>query len=392
VVDNNSQVRAFTRPGLQATYNPGGKLSSVHVVRPNNLLVTRTARGERLALAIRPGAVIVVTYGKGRGFVQRPIPGRPFYFERSSLVNGRPAAHVYRAYNYRGVVYVRYVPSTYYAPQFYGWAQNPWPTPVAYNWGAPTAPGMGLDGGYFTPSSSYPSASQWLTDYVLSDDLKTAHQNHQEYESAAGPATPNGAAGEATPVSPEVKDALAQEVQAQMADEQAAAQPGGQAVPANPQALPPVLEPQQRTFVVAQNLDAPLAAATCTLSPGDVLERTGDNLLPGNKVAVTVLSSQPGDCPAQTSTQLDLRALQEMCDRFREQVDTGLQTLASSQGQNGLPRAPAADPRPSPEGTVQPDSDVAATLGQEQADADQAEAAAAEGASAVGAASAPAAM
>ena len=398
VVDGNNQVRAFARPGLQATYNPNGKLSSVHYVRPNdNLVVTRTASGARQALAIRPGGVIVVTSGPGQGFVQRPIPGRPGYFARSSLVNGRPQARVYRLYNYRGAVYVRDVPATYYSPQFYSSVQNPWPAPVAYNWGSQPASGMSNSAGYFTPAASYASASAWLTDYVLTDDLKTAPQNQQGYTSSPGnPAAPNGTGAEAataaTPVTPQVKDALAQEVQAQIADEQAASQSDAPAPPANPQSLPPALEPNQRTFVVAQSLDVPLAAATCALSPGDVIERTGDNLLPGNKVAVSVTASKPGECPAQTSTQIDLLALQEMQNRFREQVDAGLRTLASSQGRNGLPPGPAADPRPSQEGTAPADRDVATTLAQAQTDADQAEAAAAEGASAVGAAAPEGAM
>jgi len=385
MVDKDNQVRVFTRPGLQANYNSDGRLNSVHVVRPNNnLFVARSVRGERGTLGIRPGGVLVVTYGKGRGFVQRPIPGRMGYFQRTSMVGGRTYAHVYRAYRYRGVVYFRYVPANYYQPRFYGWVQNPWPAAAVYNWGQSPGPWMGFYAGYFTPAPAYPTAALWLTDFVLSENLKTAYQNHQEYEpSSTGPTPPNGTSAETAPLSTEVKNAIAQEAQQEIGEEQGASTlPGGQQ-PAAADQIPPVLDPHQRTFVVTQNLDVPLAGATCTLTPGDVIERQEDNLLPGNKVGVNVLTSKAGDCPAHTSTQIDVVILQEMHNQFREQIDDGLSTLADSEGQDGIPPGPVANARPVPEGTTQPDPDVAATLAQQQTDADSAEGAAADGQNAV---------
>jgi hypothetical protein len=72
-----------------------------------------------------------------------------------------------------------------------------------------------------------------------------------------------------------------------------------------------------------------------------------------------------------------------MHNQFEEQIDAGLSTLASNGGSGGLPVGPPAQARPAPEGTAQPDADVAATLAQQQNDANAAEGAASQGASAV---------
>jgi len=382
VLDKNNQLKTFSRPGLQANYNDG-RLSTVRVMRPSgSILVTHSSNGDRQAVGTHAGGVAVVTYGKGQGYVQRPIPGRLGYFKRSSVVDGRPVAHVYRAYGYKGGVYFRYVTPNYYQPKFYSWAQNPWPAAVAYDWARRPAPWLGMYADYFTPAPAYPTPVLWLTDFVMGANLKVAYQGHQEFASnQPGSAPPSAASTEATPLSPEVKDQLSQEVQAQVAQEQASASTATQPAPANPQAPPPELNPNLRTLVVSQNVD--LGSPPCTLTPGDVIERTGDNLEAGNKVNVKVLSSKAGDCAAQTSGQVDLGTLQEMCNQFQEQVDAGLGTLASNEGQRGLPPGPSAGTRPLPEGNAQPDPDVVANLAQQQTEADAAEKAASEGQSAV---------
>ena len=61
-----------------------------------------------------------------------------------------------------------------------------------------------------------------------------------------------------------------------------------------------------------------------------------------------------------------------MHNQFRQQIDTGLRTLADNQGKNGLPSAPdtrtsaGEAPAPSPD-------DVQADLQKQQADANQTE-------------------
>jgi hypothetical protein len=129
-------------------------------------------------------------------------------------------------------------------------------------------------------------------------------------------------------------------------------------------------------FVVSTNLDVTVAGGTaCALTPGDIILRTGDNMVNGNRIGVSVLSSKPGDCPLNSAAELDIVALQEMHNQFREQIDSGMKQLADNQGKNGLPPAPSASPRLVAEGQAPADqaSTVEQALAQQQNDALQAE-------------------
>src|SRR5205085_9042130 len=98
-------------------------------------------------------------------------------------------------------------------------------------------------------------------------------------------------------------------------------------------------------------------------------------MVEGGRIGVSVLSSKPGDCPVNSATDLDVVALQEMHNQFREHIDTGLKQLADNSGKNGLPPAPPANPRTVAEGQAPPDqaSTVQDALLRQQADANQAE-------------------
>ncbi len=381
LVDKNNHVTAFSHNNLQAKFGDDGRPNFVHVQQPgNNMVVVRSMHGDRETLAIRPGNVAVVTFGNDQGYIQRPMQGRPGYFQRTSLENGQPTAHVYRGYRYGNIVYFRYMPSRYYQPGFYQWAGGTWRSPVSYAW---QSPGGGYYSNYFTPSQSYSSRSSWLTDFVLNANLQIAFQNHQQYETQQPGAPPNGDTNsDVTPVNPETKAAISQEVQEQISQESSDSASGA-GTAQNGQAPPPVMDPSQRTIVVSQSLDVPQGSATCTLSPGDVVYRSGDNVVAGNKVGVNVVASKGGDCPANTATQVDVATLQEMHNQFREQVDNGLSALADKQGQSGMPPGPAANGRPNPDGTAQPDGNVADTLAQQQTAASSAESTASDGASAI---------
>jgi hypothetical protein len=394
-VDRYNHVTAFSRPGMQASFRPNGRVHTIRVTRPDHSVMTIRGglRGGRETIVTRPGGVRVVTYGRHRGFVERPL-SRPGYISRTYVVGGRTYVHVYRPYHYHGIHYYRYVPAYYYHPRFYHWVFSPWPRPVVFVWGWGPDPWFGFYGGYFAPAPVYPSAALWLTDFLLAENLRLAYQaqraREQEEQEQAPPPEAQPSAGEVT-LTPEVKAAIAEEVQRQLAAEQAAAQqpaePGQppEAVTPPPtaesEARPAALDPNQRMFVVSQNLEVTEGGQTCTLTPGDVIYRTGDNLLDGNKVTVNVLTSKAGDCPANSATEIDVEALQEMHNQFREQIDAGLQTLAAKQGQDGLPSSPPPGAVAVPEGTAQPDPDAASELMQQQQEADQAEGEAAQGAS-----------
>ena len=384
VVDQNNHVRAYSRPGMVAKFGEDGRLSSVQFNRPGggNTTVTRSVNGERESVGVRPGGVVVVSHGKNWGYVQRPYPGRSGYFERTTLMGGHPSTHVFRAYRYQGITYLRYVPARYYPPQFYAWAIQPWPQRVAYTWVWGQAPWLGFYRSYFSPARAYTTAALWLTDFLLAANLKLAYDNQQEYLSGnASAASSPGADQDITPLGPEIKAAVAQGVRQQLTDEQTVAtQPGAPATSTAVPPPPPVLDSNQRTLLVSENVNVTVAGQPCTLTPGDIIYRTGDNFQAGGKVAVNILTSKGGDCPANNSTEIEVSTLQDMHNQVGEGVDAGMDTLAESEGDNGLPPGPTANARPVPEGTVTPDRDALPLLADQQKESDAAEVAATNGA------------
>jgi hypothetical protein len=281
---------------------------------------------------------------------------------------------VYREYRYRNVAYYRYVPGVYYNRRFYAWAVTPWGMPVRYAWSgmAVQAPWFGFYSGYFTPYPVYGSPDMWLTDYVLADNLRLAYENEQaaNAEQSAPPQT--DAQATATPLSPEVKTLIAQEVKEQIAAEQAAAantQPVNQgATPSNEQA-PEALSPRQHIFVVASNLD--VAAATgqqCSLTPGDVLMRKSNTPDANQNVTASVESGKQGDCTSGDDVAVSVQDLQDMHNHFREQIDSGLDQLANNQAK-GLPNGPAAGAQRVAEGTADPAQDAESQLKTQDDDA-----------------------
>jgi hypothetical protein len=142
-----------------------------------------------------------------------------------------------------------------------------------------------------------------------------------------------------------VKQAIAEEVKAQLAvEETSAAQsraPDDTVSQANPDDdIPPALDPALRTFVVASSIDVVASDQECTLTPGDVITRLTDAPDPDQKVIASVSSSKKADCAAGKLIHVAVQDLQEMQNHFREQLDSGLKELAAKQGTGGLPPAP----------------------------------------------------
>ena len=304
--------------------------------------------GQRYEL-VRPDHTRVVGLGPHRGYVERPLASRPGYVSRTYVVGGHSYARVYRTSRYRSVVYYNYVPAFYFQPLYYGWVVQPWPAPIAFDWGWGADPWYGFYGPYFAFAPFYPNASLWLTDYLLAANLRAAYENQAAADpsdqSLASPAAQNTPAT----LTPAVRQAIADEVRQQVeAERTAAAQPFA-SLPDLPRPAddrpPPALDPKFRTFVVSQDLELDVGGQTCMLTPGDIVVRASNNLVEQTKVPVTVLSSKPGDCPASSSGLLEVADLQEMYNDFREKVRDGLKTLADNQGKGGVPAGPAANPR-----------------------------------------------
>ncbi|MGP8244710.1 MAG: hypothetical protein ACLQVN_09350 [Bryobacteraceae bacterium] len=371
--DSGGRVTRIERPGTVATrIGPDGRAGHIEHNRADGsrMVVDRGVRGERRAEVVRPGGVRVVAEGR-RGYVERPV--RPGYISRTYVVGGRTQVFVYRSYAYHGAAYYRYVPRVYYAPAFYGWAYRPWGVRVAYAWGWGPAPGW-FYGGYFAPSPYYQYPAFWLTDYLLAENLRLAYENQQV--SNAPPPPPDGSS---TPEQMQLmKQMIEPEVQQQIqADQAEAAQPAAPApAPSGPtptEAAPPALDPNQRTFVVSASLDVTANGENCALTGGDIIYRSGE-LQSDGTVGVTILSSKPGDCKANSGTAVELAALQEMQNQFREQIAGGMEALAAKQGQGGIPASPAP-PKPTvvAEGQAPPAPDAQAQLAQLNQEANQTE-------------------
>ncbi len=189
-------------------------------------------------------------------------------------------------------------------------------------------------------------------------------------------APPSAPAQGETPITPEVREAIAQEVQRQLAQQNAdAANPDPAATQGD---LPAALRDPNHVFVVSSELDVTAGDQECGLTPGDVLRL---NRAPPDGAAVAdvrVVSSKRSDCAAGSVVTLSVNDLQEMHNSFRERVDAGLGTLRAGQGSGGLPPAPADAVEPPPRPALatnlsQPDPDVQAMLQDQQGQADQAE-------------------
>jgi len=377
---NGTVERVALRDGRAATFHRNGQLGSV---RAPGIRIDHGLRGERTIATERNGRRLVAV-GPHRGYMERPYLNRNgrAYVQRTYWVGGHPYARAYRDHYYNGVHYYRYAPAYYYHPVFYGWAYNPWAAPVYYNWGWGPAPWF--YGGYFAPAPYYPSATLWLTDFLLAENLKQAYEANREAEtnrSAYGPdeqpKTPEGESPAATQLSPEVKQMIEAEVKRQLAEENATAQspqPNPQAAPVGNQAPPAALDPTQSLFVVSSNLGVATAdGQECQLTPGDVITRLDDTPGVDNKVQVRVMSSKQNDCSIGLKPMLAVDDLQEMHNSFREQLDSGLKTLAEKSGTGGLPKAPDTQTTAGEVPPPSPDRNVDAQLADQLKQADQAE-------------------
>ena len=390
------------RGGGTASLRPNGQIRSIN---RNGMQINHGLNGSRHIESTRNGAHIVTT-GKHSGYVQRPYVTRNgrTYVSRTVVVNNVTYTNVYRSYSYGGYCcYYGYHPAFYYAPVYYGWAYNPWPAPVYYGWGWGGAPWYGYYGGYFAPYPTYPSAAFWLTDYLIAANLQAAYQaqaaananadanangnsnnapQDQQQSQGNGNADTSASNSGTVTLSPEVKAAIAEEVKAQLATEQAAAQgsssgsgtQGSATGSASTEDVPPALDPAKRTFVVASDLTVASDGQECQLSQGDVITRTSETPDQDRKVTATVAASKKTDCGIGKEIAVSVDDLQEMYNHFQEQLDNGMKDLSSKQGKSGIPAAPdtktvSSDVPPPP-----PDASAAKALQDQQATADQMEA------------------
>ena len=338
----NGKPESFKgRDGSEAHFGKNGSVREVHA---RGMTISHGPAGTRRISTERADHSAIVTNRAGHGFVQKPFlyHGRPFV-ARSYYYNGRPYALYYRGYNYGGVYLVGYVPFRYYSPGFYGWIYNPWYGPVPYAWGWYGNPWYGYYGYYFSPYATYPSASYWLTDYLISSSLQQAYQ---EQVDAQAQLTPVPAGGQVV-LTPEVKQAIAVEVQNQIALENSESQvsAAGGDIDINSSGLPRILAETSpshpHVFVVAGPVVVTDAnGQECGLTEGDVIRLSTPPAPNSGSALVQVFASKNQECPSGTVVSVALTDLQEMQNHMRASIDQGLETLQAHQG--GLPAPPAS--------------------------------------------------
>jgi len=398
----NGTLASYSGHGQAATFRGDGRLASVHT---NNIDIARGPHGQRTIVSERPDHGRLVAMGSHRGYLEHPVSYHGHdYYQRTYVHGDQRFTHEYTRYNYHGMALNQYVPHATYAPAFYGWAYYPWDSPAAYMWGWASSAFMACNAGFFDPSNSYQSGANWLADYTLgqtlSDSFDAGSQLGATACSAGGGQAADASvagvdaidakgqtadanspsAGDDTsapadsPITPDIKQMIADEVKQQLAFENAAAAQPDQAPALD--GLPQVMVPNH-LFVVDQVQNVTTAdSQQCALSAGDVIKLTAAPPDGSTNADLTVVSTHKGDCPAGTTVTLPLDSLQEMHNNFRAQLDSGLQALREQQGKGGLPAAPFSAISPPPVPADEPPADtenVQALLDSQQQQADQAE-------------------
>jgi hypothetical protein len=399
---SRTTTTSHTPPGRNVSLKGGGSASvrpngQVRSINRNGTQINRGLHGGRTVVTNRNGARIV-SNGRRGGYVQRAYVtrGGRSYYSRTYYYHGGYRVGVYRGYYWGGHNYYGYYHPYWYHPGFYGWAYNPWAAPVAWGWGWGGSPWYGYYGAYWNPYPVYPSAAFWLTDYLIAANLQAAYAAQAEANAAAADSASNAdasndqvasnggqssAPSQPTGLSPEVKQAIADEVKAQLAAAQTessqagSSSGGGAAAPAaSTGQVPPALDPARRIFVVADEVDVTADGQECALTQGDVITRLTDTPDGDQKVNVSVTSSKKGDCAAGKSVLVAVDDLQEMHNHFQEQLDAGMKELAAKQGTGGLPKAPDTGTTASDVPAPAPDKTAAKSLEDQDKSADQTEA------------------
>jgi hypothetical protein len=139
--------------------------------------------------------------------------------------------------------------------------------------------------------------------------------------------------------------------------------------------VPAAVDPKIRIFVVSTDEDLTTSDGTeCTLTSGDVLDRTSTTPDDDKMVNATVKSSKKDECAVGATVAVTVDDLQEMHNQLRIKMDAGLKELADKQGKNGLPAAPDTKTTAGEAPAPTPDASVKGDLDQQKKDADAAEA------------------
>lgn len=388
----------------------------------------RFSSGQRVLESTRAmpggGTLRALRYGRGlNGVVEHSM--KPGYSSRTYVQGGRVLyARVYRQHTYQrfgqSFAYESLVPAIGFSTAYYAWAARPWATPVDYHWRWDREPWHRAYGNDFTPYSNYNSLDEWLTDYVVAQNLRNAYDSWQaehapvsqepakQFPPAEGPrpywetqddrrpyweeqpAEENPPADEAQPAQPkaarkraspkstgsqgvaaaadsppvlpgQVKAELNAQIKRQLAERQSP-------TTAQSQDLPDSLKPGHTLFRVNAPLDVPskVSGQLCSLRANDYIERTGD-MDQNGLVPVKVKVGGATDCAIGLTTQVAFNDLESMESEQQQALTDALVAASKNMGSgHALPQAPATTPVLLAAGQTQPNPDATRTLGQMQ--------------------------
>ena len=310
-----------------------GAIREVHT--PNGAVIRHSPSGVRHVEIVRPDGRIIVANATGRaGYVQRPLVSHGHnYVQRTFIIDGRPHAELYRPWSHGGREYHVFMPHHYYHSSFYTWAYNPWSRPVRYNWGWYSRPWYGYYGGYFAPYPTYVGPAFWITDFLIAATLESAYLA-QNASVTAPPVTYSASMA----MTPEVKEAIAEEVRRQMdqARTDQASQNAGQT-----SAPPPIFSRNgPKVFLVSNGLMAYAGNRECPLVEGDVLQLVDTPALGEDWAEVMVLASRGSSCQKGSYLSVKTLDLQEMQNQMLASMEDGMAKLQANQGRDGIPALP----------------------------------------------------
>jgi len=356
-----------TRTGDVIRRDTRGQVTQVRMT--NGTTIYRTPNAPQRVEVVRPGGHVIVAGPTGRGYVQRPVVVQnTTIIKRTYVYNGVPQARFYRPRVYGGVTLAVYTPVHYYHPAFYAWAWNPWPRPIYYSWGWGGSPWYSYYGPYFAPYPYYAGPAFWLTDFMIASTLQAAYADRMAADRAY--AASQYPADQTVAMTPEVKQAISDEVRFQIGREMTAAQ--------NPTSMNAddglFGGGTSHVFVVSTPLLVNSNQGDCTVHEGDVLQLPRPPQANSTNADVVVMASRPGGCQKGATAYVPLQDLQEMANQMRATLDRGMQQLQSQQGQNGVPPLPAgaAGLVDTPlAAQAQPDPDSAQQINEANREADQ---------------------
>ncbi len=337
---NNANANGFRSSGRVESGRNGAQFQrdsrgNVREIHRGDLAVHRGPAGSFRSERVRPDGSRLVGYRHG-GYVEHGFRyGGHDVYRRNYYYGGRYYSRYYNPYAYHGVYLNVYAPAYYYGPAFYGYAYAPWAVPVAYSWGWAGTPWFGFYGGYFTPYPVYASPSLWLTDYLVAQSLQAAYQA-QQANAAAAAAQQQQAYSAPAPLTPEVKQQIADEVRRQIALENAERQttaPNAMPDPASSGVVRMLSDNTPHVFVAASPLNLMSAnGGECAITEGDVLQLNGAPAPNATSANAVVLASKGQDCAKGSTVQVAFADLQDMQNHMRETIDEGMGELQKKQG------------------------------------------------------------